>query len=257
MANLWFKFYGGDFLSDPKIERLTPAERSCWVTLLCLASMNGSGEIEFLTIESLLNKSGIQYDPYNPKEWENAVTVLNKFQKMKMITLDDDKIQILNWEKRQERNLTPAERMAKMRAKNKNQSVTSDVTNVTLEKKRKEKNRKEYIKSEVKTSSQQKISFSQEDLELSNLLFDLILKNTPTAKKPNLDNWANVIRLMRQNDNRTYEQIKFVIEWSQQDNFWSANILSTKKLREKFDTLVSQIRREAEKNKIKKSNILV
>jgi hypothetical protein len=140
MANLWFKFYGGEFLSDPKIERLSPLERSCWVTLLCLASMSNDGEIEFLTIESLLNKSGIQFDPYRPEEWNNALSVLSKFQQMKMVELfEDGIIKILNWEKRQEHNLTPAERMAKMRAKNK--SVTSDVTDVTLEKSRVEENR--------------------------------------------------------------------------------------------------------------------
>lgn len=140
MANQWFKFYGGEYLSDPKIERLSPLERSCWLTLLCLASMNGIGEIKFLTIESLLNKSGIQFNPYQPEEWEKALSVLTRFKKMEMIDLNDEgDIFIKNWEKRQEHNLTVAERVAKSRLKKKN--VTNNVTNVTTEENRIDKNR--------------------------------------------------------------------------------------------------------------------
>lgn len=140
MANQWFKFYGGEYLSDPKIERLSPIERSCWVTLLCLASMNGQGVIEFLTIETLLNKAGIQFDPYHPEEWEKALSVLTKFQNLKMVNLSKSgDISIVNWEKRQEHNLTIAERVAKSRLKKK--SVTTNVTNVTTEENRIEENR--------------------------------------------------------------------------------------------------------------------
>ena len=48
---------------------------------------------------------------------------------------------------------------------------------------------------------------------------------------------------MRRIDKRTEEQIRYLIEWCQQDSFWQGNILSTKKLREKFDTLVAQVKR--------------
>lgn len=136
----WFKFYGGEYLSDPKIERLSPLERSCWLTLLCMASMNEIGKIEFLTIESLLNRSGIQFDPYYPEQWEKSLSVLVKFKNLKMIdTTDDGTIIIKNWEKRQEHNLTVAERVYKHRQKKKN--VTTDVTNVTSDKNRIDKNR--------------------------------------------------------------------------------------------------------------------
>lgn len=151
MANQWFKFYGGEYLSDPKVERLTPSERSCWVTLLCMASMGEDGVIEFLTVESLLNRSGVQLDPYHPEEWEKGLGVLTKFKNLKMIDCKDDgTIIVKNWDKRQEHNLTPAERMAKMRAKAKQdkekqeesyKSVTERVTNVTLEENRIEEKR--------------------------------------------------------------------------------------------------------------------
>lgn len=143
MANQWFKFYGGEYLSDPKIERLNPIERSCWITILCMASMGDDGVIEFLTVESLLNRSGIQFDPYHPEDWEKALGVLIKFQNLKMIECDTEgRITVLNWEKRQEHNLTVAERVAKSRANKKsNENVTMNVTNVTTEENRIEENR--------------------------------------------------------------------------------------------------------------------
>lgn len=124
MSTQWFKFYGGEYLSDPKIERLSPLERSCWVTLLCLASMNGQGKIEFLTVETLLNKSGIQFDPYHPEEWEKALSVLQKFSSMKMIDASKEGvIQVINWEKRQESFLTDAERAKKYRDNRKSSQI--------------------------------------------------------------------------------------------------------------------------------------
>lgn len=158
MSNQWFKFYGGEYLSDPKIERLSPVERSCWVTLLCLASMTEDGVVEFLTIESLLNKSGIQFDPYNPEEWEKSLSVITKFQNMRMIDArEDGSIAITNWSKRQEKTaLTGYERIKKYREnkanlKNDNENDNAMITddngndNARIDKNRIDKNKKKGI----------------------------------------------------------------------------------------------------------------
>ena len=145
MANQWFKFYGNDFLADPKISALTAQERSCWVTLLCLAnSSSDPGTIEFLTTEVLLAKSGIIWDPYHPEEWDRCLSVLQKLEKMKMIKASvEGVIKIINWEKRQESFLTDAERARIYREKKKmsHENVTERPTNVTIDKNRIEKNR--------------------------------------------------------------------------------------------------------------------
>lgn len=56
-------------------------------------------------------------------------------------------------------------------------------------------------------------------------------------KEPNLQTWAGHIDKMIRLDKRSIDNIKSVIDWCQQDSFWSTNILSTKKLREKYDQL--------------------
>jgi hypothetical protein len=99
-----------------------------------------------------------------------------------------------------------------------------------------------------KTSCQK---FSTSDLENAKLLFELMLQNNPSAKEPNLDKWANDFRLMRERDNRTDEAIKYLINWTQNDDFWRTNILSPAKLRKQFDALVVKIKNEKEKNQTK------
>lgn len=120
-----------------------------------------------------------------------------------------------------------------MDSNNMSQSLTENTTETTTKK---------------KTSCQK---FSTSDLENAKLLFELMLLNNPSAKEPNLEKWANDFRLMREKDNRTDEQIKYLINWTQKDDFWSTNILSPAKLRKQFDALVVKIKKEKAKTQPK------
>lgn len=110
----WFKFYGQDYLSDPKVVGLSACERSCWITLLSYASVNDNGMITFLSEEQLMIQAGIS--PMH-EEWQNSVGVLEKFKNMGMITLDNGMITVKNWQKRQETSLTSYERVKRHRQK--------------------------------------------------------------------------------------------------------------------------------------------
>lgn len=116
---------------------------------------------------------------------------------------------------------------------NMSQSLTENTTETTTKK---------------KTSCQK---FSTSDLENAKLLFELMLLNNPSVKEPNLEKWANDFRLMRERDNRTDEAIKYLINWTQKDDFWSTNILSPAKLRKQFDALVVKIKKEKAKTQPK------
>lgn len=92
-------------------------------------------------------------------------------------------------------------------------------------------------------------NFTVDDIDNSKLLLNLILENNENFKKPDkIESWANDFRLMRERDNRTNEQIKYLIEWSQKHSFWHMQILSTKALRRNFDKMVAQLKYE--KNKV-------
>ncbi|ENZ03381.1 hypothetical protein HMPREF1092_00567 [Clostridium thermobutyricum] len=84
-----------------------------------------------------------------------------------------------------------------------------------------------------------KYSEDSKEYKLSILLRDLILERDSNSRcrNANIQSWSKYIDLLHRKDNRSYEDIENIIKWSQQDNFWKSNILSTQKLREKFDTL--------------------
>lgn len=80
-------------------------------------------------------------------------------------------------------------------------------------------------------------------LDLLDAEIELNGNKIPARTKRNHDD----MRLLLDRDKYTIEQVRYVIRWCQRDHFWKANILSAKKLREKFPQLVAKIRSEAER----------
>ena len=92
-------------------------------------------------------------------------------------------------------------------------------------------------------------AFAAEDVRLVELLAELMGKNNPQSSilkrltPEGRGRWADVCRKLREIDGRTPEEIEAVIRFSQEDPFWSGNILSMPTLREKWDRLVMKARR--------------
>ncbi|WP_346207647.1 hypothetical protein NSS91_16215 [Caldifermentibacillus hisashii] len=84
---------------------------------------------------------------------------------------------------------------------------------------------------------------------LAKYFVEQIKQNNPNFKEPNYQKWADDIRLMIERDNRTEEQIKYLMKWVQQDDFEMANVLSPSKLRKRFDQLVLKVKAQKQKNK--------
>ena len=95
------------------------------------------------------------------------------------------------------------------------------------------------------TSPAKKFSFTEMDLAMAKEMFARIQKLNPNHKQPNFEAWANDIRLLGERDGKSYPEIIELFEWANQDRFWQANILSPRKLREKWDVLVLQRNRQA------------
>ena len=77
--------------------------------------------------------------------------------------------------------------------------------------------------------------------KLLDLLDEQIEANGNRAPKRNKSN-RDAMRLLLDRDEYSVEQVAWIIEWCQRDQFWQANILSASKLRQKFNTLVAQAR---------------
>ena len=87
--------------------------------------------------------------------------------------------------------------------------------------------------------------FTDEDLLTADFVFKKIQQLNPGHEEPNFESWANDIRLMRERDGRSHEDIKSMFEWANNDDFWKTNILSPSKLRKQWDKLVIKKNSEA------------
>jgi len=82
---------------------------------------------------------------------------------------------------------------------------------------------------------------TQEDDRASRWIYEKVCVVDASAKEPNWADWANVVRLMRQQDNRTHKEICELFLWANRDSFWCSNILSPAALWKKWGTLSAQM----------------
>ncbi len=89
--------------------------------------------------------------------------------------------------------------------------------------------------------------FTSDDLSVAQYLFEKIKGIYAGAKEPNWDEWANSIRLLREQDGKSLKAIRNVIDMIFEDNgiydgsFWRQNIRSTAKLRKQYEQIAYQI----------------
>lgn len=82
--------------------------------------------------------------------------------------------------------------------------------------------------------------FSNDDLNFAKWFYSKLLELNPKHKKPDLSKWADITRLMREVDKRTYDEMSDLFLWANKDDFWQGNILSPVKFRKQWDALVIQ-----------------
>ena len=95
-------------------------------------------------------------------------------------------------------------------------------------------------------------NYREEDKILTEMLYSKVNQNYPEladkrTEKQKISDYEEMNRLSRI-DKWSDEQITYIINWSQNDDFWKMNIRSVKKLRKKFDDLV--VRAKNNQNKI-------
>lgn len=148
----WFKFYGQDWLTDLKVMKMTPEDRLCFITLLCLASSaDEGGVIRDCDEDAIIKLTNLPDDPthdFNPAE--RAVGCLKRYEALQIVTLGDNGlVTVRAFGRRQDENLSNAERQRKyrerlrIRPKERNASYVtpSNDSNARLDKNRLDKNR--------------------------------------------------------------------------------------------------------------------
>jgi hypothetical protein len=112
------------------------------------------------------------------------------------------------------------------------------IEEIRIDKNREDKKNSPEIRTEIK--------------ELTEYLFEQIKSHSNPPKwnssPPKLKKWYDDIEKLNRIDKINVEQIKKVISWSTQHNFWKSNILSGGSLRKHFDKLSIQMQNKGSKN---------
>ncbi|MFT5872792.1 MAG: hypothetical protein ACI8WT_001729 [Clostridium sp.] len=114
------------------------------------------------------------------------------------------------------------------------QNVPDVDTQVRLDKVRLDKVRGDKVKKTFSSDS--------DEYRLANFLWSYIKNNNKEAKEPKLEIWSKGFDLIIRVDKRKVEDIKKVIIFSQQNEFWYKNILSPDKLRKHYEKLILQMK---------------
>ena len=91
--------------------------------------------------------------------------------------------------------------------------------------------------------SQKRYADDSQYMKAAVYLFEKIKERLPNKKEPDFQKWADEVRKTVELDGIPIERYKQVLDWSQKDDFWQANILSTNKFRKQFDTIYLQMQR--------------
>jgi len=221
-----FQFYPGDWIQDTRI--LTPMTRGIWIDMLCFmwrseerGKLSGT-ECQLARILSC-----------EKEELRAAIAELSVTKIADVTFCNTDEtviITIINRRMHREDNKRKSTlyRVQKHRNSRAKRECNADVTHPSSS-----------SSSIIDKDITKVISFSSSSVEYRNadLLLQKITERNPNFKKPDLQKWAKDIDLMIRADHRDPETIRAVIEWCQNESFWQNNILSTKKLRDKFDQL--------------------
>jgi hypothetical protein len=230
----WFRWYHGS-VSDPKFR--------------LLAKLADAKLTEVLAVWQSMLEHASQSSPRGSLDgWRDDVTAVcldmdaNAVERIRtqanhvgLIANADDGIEFLaSWDKRQPKREDGSAERAKAWREQKKFNANADERLRTQ--KNTEQNRTEQNREEENTSS-----LRPEAVQLAERLAARILETNPKAKTGEAKAWAKHVDLMLRIDKRTAEEVAEVIDWCQRDSFWCSNILSTKKLREKFDQLTAKM----------------
>ena len=170
---------------------------------------------------------------------------LSTFEKYGMIVTLHNAITIPNWEKHQQietfdkikeqnkaRQKAYRERQKMLLEENstKKENVTLSVTesNVTVTQENKIENKNNKFK-----------YICPESIELCELLINYCKRDNPNFSKTTdqINTWTNDIGKIHFLDNYSWDDIKKLINFAKNDNFWNSNIMSGDKLRKQMDQL--------------------
>lgn len=170
---------------------------------------------------------------------QNVRTALKRFEKYEFLTDESTKqnrlITIVNWGIYQEEeikaNSSPNSQLTDdQQTPNSQLTANNNVNNV---------NNVTNKKNTSKKSKKRIYSDDDPNKKLAVLLLKLIRENA-NVEDPNLDDWANTIRLTIERDKHTGREVQDMMIWATNHDFWSGVVLSPSSLRRNWNKMAVQ-----------------
>jgi predicted phage replisome organizer len=223
-----------------------------WVMLLTIAGRCNTSGMIFLT----------ENVPYTTKmlakeldfEENTIILAINALVQLGMIDYYNENLLITGWEEHQ--NIDGLEkireqarkRQAKLRSKQKLLSDSNATHNVTVTQGNAIELDKEIEididNKEHSLAYEKKYANDSFEMKCVNYLINSIASEMPNAKIPDndksIDDWCDHVEKMKRLDKQSEADIWSTLLYATSDNFWKSNIRSTKKFREKYETLFLQ-----------------
>lgn len=240
MTGGWIKLYR-QLLEKPIWQESTPEQKVILITLLSMANheekeWEWQGEPykaspgQFVTsLESIKRKCG------KGISLQNVRTALKRFEKYEFLTSKPTNknrlITIVNWEVYQSKDVDLTKEV----------TSNSQATHKQLTTNKNYKNDKNEKNNNSPRNTRKKRVYEDDDPNkiLAKTFLKLIKKNHE-IKEPNLNDWANTIRLTIERDERAGKDVQEMIVWATQHEFWANVILSPSSLRKHYDTMKAQ-----------------
>ncbi len=252
--NLTFIKLDINIMDDPKIKfilRLPDGDKlfRFWIALLTLAMKSKRpGVIELgegipFTDEILANHFDL--------ELTTVRLAIQTFQRFKMVEIWEDKtLFITNFIEHQQLDKIEKAREVSRLSSRKYREKVKLIGDGHVNESDGETKTKNRVESKV-------FDPNSEEFRLSSLLFNKIKERDTKHKGPDLNKWCEHIDKLHRIDKREYSEIESVILWCQENSFWQNNILSTDKLRKKFEQLYLSMKSEKAKSINQQSTISI
>ena len=212
---------------------------------LCSMYWSRLGKVPFkLAVQKLCNGNATAFDSlinegiFTVIEDDICIEFLNEqLQEFEDQSEINRKNALEGWKKRREseRNATAS----------KPQSETDGIREEKSKEEKSKEEKKKTFMSKAKASDLSEVN--KPYFEIAKALFDLFNKNASDLgvtwlhlNKTKCNDFVDPIRLMILTDKRKTDDIRAVWEFLKHDDFWKPNIQTSKKLREKFDQLITK-----------------
>lgn len=245
----YFPFYPKDW-DDFKVQRMSYEAQGIYMRILCFMWKDSKDQCSILNNDDMVSQAlGISKQKWlrNKKEILFDGDPILKKKRNKLIS---KRLQMESQKMMEYRQMQSEK--GKISARARGAVVQQGLNNSLAEREPKDNSsssssssplNKESLKNHVVNK------FTNDDVRLTDLLIEQILKNNPRAKVSKLtdvqkEKWYNECRLLRESDKQPMKDIEIVILYTQQDEFEKTVVLSMGKLRKRFDSLLLKASRE-------------